>query len=73
MPGIPIPVRLGGAALRMAYGFGPTIGSAVNVTLLSYVDTCALGINVDAGAIPDFDVFHDCFVDGFDEVLALAD
>jgi WS/DGAT/MGAT family acyltransferase len=73
VPGIPIPVRLGGAALRMAYGFGPTIGAAVNVTLLSYVDTCALGINVDAGAIPDFDVFHDCLVDGFDEVLALAD
>ena len=58
VPGIPIPVRLGGAALRMAYGFGPTIGAAVNVTLLSYVDTCALGINVDAGAIPDFDVFQ---------------
>ena len=73
VPGIPIPVRLGGAALRMAYGFGPTIGAAVNVTLLTYVDTCALGINVDAGAIPDFDVFHDCLVDGFDEVLALAD
>ena len=73
VPGIPIPVRLGGAALRMAYGFGPTIGSAVNVTLLTYVDTCALGINVDTGAIPDFDVFHECLVDGFDEVLALAD
>jgi hypothetical protein len=73
VPGIPIPVHLGGAALRMAYGFGPTIGSAVNVTLLSYVDTCALGINVDTGAIPDFDVFHGCLVDGFDEVLALAD
>jgi diacylglycerol O-acyltransferase len=72
VPGIPIPVRLGGAALRMAYGFGPTIGSAVNVTLLSYVDTCALGITVDTGAIPDFEVFHDCLVDGFDEVLALA-
>ena len=72
VPGIPIPVRLGGAALRMPYGFGPTIGAALNVTLLTYVDTCALGINVDAGAIPDFDVFHDCLVDGFDEVLALA-
>ena len=35
--------------------------------MLTYVGTCALGINVDAGAIPDFDVFHDCLVDGFDE------
>ena len=73
VPGIPTRVSLGGAPLRMAYGFGPTIGAAVNVTLLTYVDTCALGINVDAGAIPDFDVFHNCLVDGFDEVLALAD
>jgi diacylglycerol O-acyltransferase len=72
VPGIPIQVSLGGAPLRMAYGFGPTIGAAVNVTLLTYVDTCALGINVDVGAIPDFEVFHDCLVDGFDEVLALA-
>ena len=41
--------------------------------LLSYVDTCALGINVDTGVIPDFDVFYDCLVAGFDEELALDD
>lgn len=27
----------------------------------------------DAGAVPDFEVFFDCLVAGFDEVLALAD
>jgi diacylglycerol O-acyltransferase len=32
----------------------------------------AIGINVDAGAIPDYDVFCDCLAAGFDEVLALA-
>ena len=42
------------------------------VTLLTYCDTCALGIDVDTGAIPDFDEFYDCLVEGFDEVLALA-
>jgi hypothetical protein len=57
----------------MQYPFGPTIGAGVNVTLMTYVDTCALGINVDIGAIPDYDVFHDCLVAGFDEVLALAE
>ena len=72
VPGIPIPVYLGGAAVRMQYPFGPTIGAGVNVTLMTYVDTCALGINVDIGAIPDYDVFYDCLVAGFDEVLALA-
>ena len=73
VPGIPVRVYLGGAPVAMQYAFGPTIGAAVNVTLLTYVDTCALGINVDTAAIPDYDVFHDALVAGFDEVLALAD
>ncbi|MGB9223385.1 wax ester/triacylglycerol synthase domain-containing protein [Mycobacterium sp.] len=72
VPGVPVPVFLGGAAVRAQYAFGPTIGSAVNVTLLTYVDTCALGIDVDTAAIPDYDVFYDALVAGFDEVLALA-
>jgi hypothetical protein len=72
VPGIPVPVWLGGASVRMQYAFGPTIGAGVNVTLLTYTDTCALGINADTGAIPDFDVFQECLVAGFDEVLALA-
>ncbi len=72
VPGVPVPVYLAGAKVRVQYAFGPTIGSAVNVTLLTYVDTCALGIDVDTGAIPDFDAFYDCLVEGFDEVLALG-
>ena len=72
VPGIPVPVFLGGARVLMQYAFGPTIGAAVNVTLLTYVDTCALGIDVDTGAIPDYDVFYECLVAGFDEVLAFA-
>jgi diacylglycerol O-acyltransferase / wax synthase len=32
-----------------------------------------LGVNVDTAAIPDFDVFHDALVAGFDEILSLAD
>lgn len=73
VPGLPVPVYLAGAKVKVQYAFGPTIGSAVNVTLLTYVDTCALGIDVDTGAIPDFEEFYDCLVAGFDEVLALAD
>ncbi len=72
VPGIPVPVYLAGARMRMQYAFGPTIGAGVNVTLMTYVDTCALGITVDTGAIPDLDVFRECLVAGFDEVLALA-
>ena len=72
VPGIPMPVYLGGARVTVQYPFGPTIGAGVNVTLMTYVDTCAIGVNVDTGAIPDYDVFHECLVEGFDEVLALA-
>jgi len=72
VPGIPVPVFLGGARVVTQYGFGPTIGSAVNVTLLTYVDVCTLGVDMDTAAIPDYDVFMDSLVDGFDEVLALV-
>jgi hypothetical protein len=58
--------------VRAQYAFGPTIGASVNVTLLTYVDTCALGINVDTTAIPDYDVFYDALIASFDELLALA-
>jgi diacylglycerol O-acyltransferase / wax synthase len=72
VPGIPVPVYLAGAPVRTQYAFGPTIGAGVNVTLMTFVDTCTLGINVDTGAIPDYEVFHRCLAAGFDEVLALA-
>jgi diacylglycerol O-acyltransferase / wax synthase len=72
VPGIPMPVFLGSARVVTQYAFGPTIGAAVNVTLLTYVNTCALGIDVDTGAIPDYDVFSESLVAGFDEVLAFA-
>jgi diacylglycerol O-acyltransferase len=71
VPGLPVPVSLGGARVVTQYAFGPTIGAAVNVTLLTYVDVCTLGIDVDTGAIPDYEVFFECLVAGFDEVLAL--
>jgi WS/DGAT/MGAT family acyltransferase len=73
VPGVPVPVYLGGAKVHNQYAFGPTVGSAVNVTLLTYVDNCALGIDVDTGAIPDYEEFYDCLAAGFDEVLTLAD
>lgn len=71
VPGIPVPVFLAGAAVLRQYAFGPTIGAAVNVTLLTYLDTCALGIDVDTGAIADAEEFFGCLAAGFDEVLVL--
>jgi diacylglycerol O-acyltransferase len=72
VPGIPFPLHLAGARVRSLYGFGPTIGAAVNFTLVSYCGRCFVGINMDTGAVPDADELLACLREGFDEVLALG-
>ncbi len=72
VPGFPFPVYLGSALLERYVAFGPTIGSSVNLTLLSYNETCCVGINSDIAAVPDHDVFIECLHEGFEEVLALG-
>jgi WS/DGAT/MGAT family acyltransferase len=72
VPGAPIPVYLGGAAVERLYAFGPPSGAAVNITLLSHVDTCCIGIVSDTTAVPDGTVLVDDLRRGFDEVLAIA-
>jgi diacylglycerol O-acyltransferase len=69
VPGVPVPIYLAGARVDGFYGFGPTIGTALNITLMSYCGTCHVGVNIDTGAIPDPDVLMDCLRAGFDEVL----
>jgi diacylglycerol O-acyltransferase / wax synthase len=72
VPGIPVPFYLTGTKVSGFYGFGPTIGSALNITLMSYCGTCFVGVNIDSGAIPDPDVLMDCMREGFEEVLAVG-
>jgi WS/DGAT/MGAT family acyltransferase len=72
VPGTPFPIYAAGAELERMFPFAPLAGAAVNVTLLSHCGTCCIGINVDAVAIPDSDVFLRCIDDGFTEILGLA-
>ena len=72
VPGMTIQLYLGGAPVSGYYAFGPTTGSAVNVTLFTYCGTCCVGITVDAAAVPDYDVLMECFREGFEEVLELV-
>lgn len=72
VPGVPVPLYLAGARVERWYPFGPTIGASVNLTLMSYVDTCCIGINVDTGAVPDPDRLVACLREGFAEVLDLG-
>jgi diacylglycerol O-acyltransferase / wax synthase len=73
VPGLRVPLYLGGARLDRFYPFGPTTGAAVNVTLLSYCTTCGIGVNTDTGAVPDPDVLTECLRAAFDEILDLVD
>ena len=69
VPGLTTPVYLAGARVTGYYPFGPTLGSALNVTLMSYAGTCSIGINADTAAVPDLDTLVRCLHKGFDEVL----
>ena len=72
IPGSPVPLYLGGAAVDRLYAIAPVAGAAVNVALLSYLGTCAISVEVDRAAVPDVDVFEDCIRQGFDEVVAVG-
>jgi diacylglycerol O-acyltransferase / wax synthase len=72
VPGFPVPVYLAGARVERYYPFGPTIGSSVNVTLMSYAGTCCVGVNCDTGAIEDPAALARCLSEGFDDVLSLS-
>jgi diacylglycerol O-acyltransferase / wax synthase len=72
VPGFAFPVYLGGALLERYVAFGPTIGSPMNVTLLSYNGRCCVGVTIDTAAVPDHEVLVECLREGFEEVLGLA-
>lgn len=72
VPGAPIPIFIGGAEIELMVPFGPLVGAALNVTLLSNRDNVHLGINCDLAAVPDPDVLRDCLQESFEEILKLA-
>ena len=72
VPGIPYPVFLSGAQVLRIYPFGPLPGCGVMVTMLSHNGTCCIGVNVDAAAVTDPELFQRCLVEGFDEVIAVG-
>ena len=73
VPGFDRDVFVGGARLEAFYPFGPTLGAAANLTLMSYQHHCHIGVSTDLGAVPDTARFAACLREGFEEVLALAD
>lgn len=72
VPGLPFETYLAGAHVESMYGFAPTSGAALNVSLLTPADRACVGINIDTAAVPDGSVLTRCLREGFDEVCSLA-
>jgi hypothetical protein len=70
--GIPVPVYLAGAKVEREYAFGPPSGSAVSFALVSHVDTCCIGVNLDTSAVRDPERLVAYLRESFDELLALG-
>ncbi|HXX91617.1 MAG TPA: wax ester/triacylglycerol synthase domain-containing protein [Acidimicrobiales bacterium] len=71
VPGLAFPVYLAGARVTGYYPYSPTIGAALNTTLLTYDGTCCVGVTMDRDAVDDPGLMVDCLRQGFDEVLSL--
>ena len=69
LPGPPDRLHLAGARVHSLVPFGPRAGAALNLTLISYAGEVAIGVNADAAAIADLDLFVGCLDTGFGEVL----
>ena len=72
LAGLREPTYMAGAELLRIYGIGPLPGCAVMVGLMSHLDACCIGVNLDPAAVTEPELFTACLRDGFEEVLALG-
>lgn len=73
VPGISWDTYVAGAKVERMFPFGPLPGCAVMATMITHNGTACLGLNFDAAAITEPELFAESMVAGFDEVLALID
>lgn len=70
--GAGIPLFVAGAQLLQNFPVGPLGGVAFNLTLLSYLGSLDMGLNIDAAAVENPDLLRECMQSAFDDVAALA-
>lgn len=63
---------IAGAKVLRQYGLGPLPGVAMMVVLVSRSGYCTITARYDRASITDPDLFAQCLLAGFDEVLALG-
>ncbi|TCK21517.1 wax ester/triacylglycerol synthase domain-containing protein [Pseudonocardia endophytica] len=71
IPGLQHDVFLCGGRIERVYPYAPLPGCAAMISGITHGKTVCIGANLDAAAISDRDLFADCLVRGFEEVLAL--
>jgi diacylglycerol O-acyltransferase / wax synthase len=69
VPGADVELFFAGATIVSQYPIGPLGGAAVNVTLLSYLDTAYIGLNLDRAAVTDIDLLVGCVREGLEAVV----
>lgn len=66
----PVPVYIAGAQILEIYPIGPLAGVAFNMTLMSYVGSLDIGVNIDTAAVRAPEILIDCFKKAFKDLAA---
>jgi hypothetical protein len=72
VPGFQEDLYMAGAKIERVYGLGPLPGCATMITLITHGTTGCVGVNLDPAAVTDPELFAECILGGFAEVLALS-
>ncbi|MGQ0464699.1 MAG: wax ester/triacylglycerol synthase domain-containing protein [Sporichthyaceae bacterium] len=72
VPGSPHAQYLGGVQVTRMYGLAPNPGVPAMITLATHGDTACIGVNFDPAAFYEPELFVNCLLVGFNEVLALS-
>lgn len=70
--GAGVPLYVAGAKLLENYPVGPLGGVAFNMTLMSYLGSLDVGINIDEAAVESPVLLRDCLIDSFNEISSVG-
>jgi hypothetical protein len=71
VPGFQEELYMAGAKIERVYGLGPLPGCATMITLITHGTAACVGVNLDPAAVTESELFAECMLGGFAEVLAL--
>jgi WS/DGAT/MGAT family acyltransferase len=70
--GAPVPVYLAGAQVLHNYPMGPLLGTAFNLTLLSYDGSLDMGLHLDPAAVSEPELLRRCLEDAIGDLVAVG-